>query len=45
MGNADFHTIGILWERLIYSHAMGLDKKSIESKKTIRFQDIGNWFP
>ena len=32
MGNVKFHTMGILWGKLIYSHTMGFEKKPIELK-------------
>ena len=32
MGNIKCHTMGILWEKLIYSHAMGFEQKPIELK-------------
>ena len=32
MGYVKFHTIRILWEKLIYSHTMGFEWKSIELK-------------
>ena len=32
MGNAKFHTMGILWKKLIYSHTVGLEQESIGLK-------------
>ena len=32
MGNVKFHTVGILWGKLLYSHTVGFELKSIELK-------------
>ena len=38
MGNVKFHIMGILWEKLLYSHTMGFEEKSIELKNPCNSQ-------
>ena len=44
MGNVKFHTMGILWGKLIYSHTIGFGLKSLGFKNSHNSQMLGTSF-